>query len=350
MGVEGSVLGRQRWLSRSLALLFLAAFAVASRRASDAFSAAAKLQGKSRPRRAGLRTRIASVVCCGAVLTAAAAEGASAYGWPVRPFHAHHIVSGNFGDPRAPDFHHGIDIRARDGTAVYATLTGTVAAINNKSDIVAIANGLTTFSYWHIVPAVTPGDRAVAYRTVVGRVARGANHVHFAETRGGVYLNPLRRRGGIQPYDDATAPTIRELAVYRRQRRISPSGIAGSITVVADALDWPSLPVALPVGARHLRVAPALVRWRLTRGHRVIIPWRTAADFRRHLPPPERYSATYAPGSRGNWRQHSGRYRFFLLRDWNSASVRNGTYSLSVRVADIRGNAAQARLRLRVQN
>ena len=168
-----------------------------------------------------------------------------------------------------------------------------------------------------------------------------------------------RRRLPKPPAAARGHSAVRSTRRRRPSASLRPIAVRGGSHLPASPAPSPSLPTrstgphcrfALPVGAPHLRVAPALVRWRLTRGHRVIIPWRTAADFRRHLPPPERYSATYAPGSRGNWRQHSGRYRFFLLRDWNSASVRNGTYSLSVRVADIRGNAAQARLRLRVQN
>src|SRR5829696_6200295 len=99
---------------------------------------------------------------------AAAAPNAS-YGWPLRPFHAQHPVRGFFGDPRigrARDgsvirsFHFGIDIAGADGTPVFATLTGRVRAGAKGRDVVAIAGSRgRVFAYWHVVPAVTAGQR-----------------------------------------------------------------------------------------------------------------------------------------------------------------------------------------------
>ena len=302
---------------------------------------------------AHLRRRARFAVC---VLVLAISAGdplgsaaEASYGWPIRPFDAQHLVSGTFGEPRQGAFHHGVDIRARDGTPVYATLSGTVFAINNRRDALGISSGDTAFAYWHVVPLVAPGDRVQAFRTVIGRVAPGAGHVHFSDTRSGRQLNPLRR-GGLHPYEDATTPSIRAIVVHRRGRRISSQRVRGRVAIIADGLDWPYLPTAIPPGDVHRRVAPALVRWRLQRGGTVLAAWRTIADFRLRLPPAASFDAVYAPGSQGNWRNHPGRYRFYVLRDWDTARLRNGSYVIVVRVADVRGNSAVARFRFTVRN
>jgi len=57
-----------------------------------------------------------------------------AYGWPLKPFRKPHPIRGTFGDPRfhlsaegaLSAFHFGVDIAARDGTAVYAVEPGVV--------------------------------------------------------------------------------------------------------------------------------------------------------------------------------------------------------------------------------
>src|SRR5881275_2234 len=62
------------------------------------------------------------------VMLVPAPYAASAYGWPVKPFHKPHPIRGTFGDPRfhldaegqLSAFHFGVDIPVRDGTPVYA--------------------------------------------------------------------------------------------------------------------------------------------------------------------------------------------------------------------------------------
>src|SRR5262245_22798413 len=103
-----------------------------------------------------------------------------------------------FGDPRigraddgsvSRQFHFGIDVSAPNGTPVYATQTGTVVLLH--PDVVAVVSGDRELSYWHVLPAVRPGEHAVAYRTVIGHIERPWAHVHFSEKVGGLYLNPL---------------------------------------------------------------------------------------------------------------------------------------------------------------
>ena len=125
-------------------------------------------------------------------------------------------MRGFFGDPRIAEdgqgtthsFHFGIDISCPDGTPVYATLSGRVVldrrSSRDRRD--RRRRWRPDFSYWHVVPSVRDGQVAVAYRTVVGHVAKGWAHVHFSESRNGIYLNPLRV-GALEPYVDTSRPS-----------------------------------------------------------------------------------------------------------------------------------------------
>jgi hypothetical protein len=180
---------------------------------------------------------------------------APAYGWPVEPFHRQHPVRGLFGDPRigrtddgsiSRQFHFGVDVSAPNGTAVYATQSGTVTLPH--PDVVAIVAGNREFAYWHVIPTVPSGTHAVAYRTLIGRIQEPWAHVHFAESVGGVFLNPLRP-GALGPYTDATTPTVRSI-------RLVPDG-DGRIDLIADVFDATPLTVAPPWAGKP--VMPALV-------------------------------------------------------------------------------------------
>ena len=279
----------------------------------------------------------------GAVVEAPAAH--AAYGWPVRPFDKPHPVRGNFGDPRITprsyQFHFGVDISARDGTRVYATMSGTVYVRSGHTDMVGVSSpdGTLAFEYWHVVPAVGPGQTVTAYKTVIGRIVEGQGHVHLSELRGGAYINPLRR-GALRPYRDRTRPTIGAVTFLRRGQPVAADRVRGRVDIVANAFDTPAL--ASPRPWLRKPVAPALVRWRLLRGGRAVTPWRTAVDFRRFLPPKSSFWNVYAAGTRPNGRRRSGRYRFYLARSWNSTRVGSGAYRLQVAASDIRGNRGGA--------
>ncbi|HUG64550.1 MAG TPA: peptidoglycan DD-metalloendopeptidase family protein [Gaiellaceae bacterium] len=145
-----------------------------------------------------------------------------AYGWPVKPFRRQHPIRGFFGDPRIANhgqsrqFHFGVDTSARNGTPVYATLTGRVYIHPLHSTAIAIVgDDGVEFSYWHVIPVVRTGDRAVAYETVIGRIEEPYGHVHFSERRNGRYVNPLRP-GALGPYADDTQPIVRSVVTHRR--------------------------------------------------------------------------------------------------------------------------------------
>src|SRR6266545_7094764 len=186
---------------------------------------------------------------------AAPAPAAASYGWPRQPFHRQHPVRGYFGDPRIVGhdaqhgaLHLGIDISAPDGTVVYANLSGRVVIEPVRREVIWIRSDRdpnVVFAYWHVVPAVRNGEHAVAYRTPIGRIASGWDHVHFGESRGGIALNPFRREG-LTPYRDGTKPVIHRLGFERDGTAVGHTGLSGRFDLVVEALDVTPLPVAAP--------------------------------------------------------------------------------------------------------
>ena len=280
------------------------------------------------------------------------ASVAGAYGWPVKPFRSQHPVRGFFGDPRIgitpqgmrQSFHFGVDISARDGAPVYATLSGTVQRWSHRPETVAVRgdDGHVSFEYWHIRPVVSAGQRVTAYRTIVGYVEDGWGHVHFSELRDGVYLNPLRP-GAMGPYADSTRPLVKSLRAERNESGVEHGRLSGSVDLVAEAFD--ETPLAVPAPWSDRPVTPALVRWRV-RGQ----AWRTAVDFRRGIPADDRYGAVYAAWTRQNKPWSNGRYRFYLAHDWNTASVADGTHRIDVAATDTRGNTSVTSFDVRIRN
>jgi murein DD-endopeptidase MepM/ murein hydrolase activator NlpD len=267
------------------------------------------------------------------------------YGWPVKPFHVQHAVRGFFGDPRVSNqgrtrqFHFGVDVSAPDGTPVYATLTGT-ATIHPLHASTVIVNGAggIEFSYWHVVPTIRNGQRVVAYRTVIGRILEGQDHVHFSEARGGWYLNPLRP-GAMGPFADDTRPYASRITTENAGRLVSPRA-RGSFDLVAELRD--ETPIAVPRPWHDLPVMPALVRWRLLGASgRAVVGWRTVVDFRKTIPQAWEYDSTWAPGATQNHVRMPGKYRVYLAH-----RVRNlepGTYTVEVAARDTRDNRSVTR-------
>lgn len=290
---------------------------------------------------------VGAAVVAGASLLLAPPARAS-YGWPLKPFHVQHPVRGYFGDPRISGhdtgnatIHFGIDISAPDGTPVYATIDG-VASIHplHRDTVVVVGAGGVAHEYWHVIPAVSSGSRVVAGRTVVGRIEKPWQHVHFSERHGRTYVNPLRP-GALAPYRDPTRPTI-QAATFERLGSPVGTRLSGTVDIVTEA--WDTVPVAVDAPWNDKPVTPALVEWRIV-GTRAPASsrWHVAADFRDALPAAP-YSTVYARWTRQNhpWRRGGrGRYRFYLARGLDTRTLPNGTYRLVVRVADTCGNAAQ---------
>jgi hypothetical protein len=263
------------------------------------------------------------------------------YGWPVRPFDRQHAVRGFFCDPRiggrgSTAFHFGIDVSAPDGTPVFAVAGGTVHMEGAQNVAVVQADGSRSHGYWHVIAAVRQGQR-VRLHSLLGHVAPGWGHVHFAERAGSEYWNPLRP-GALEPFADFGAPVVGRITA-ERSGKVVEGALTGVVDLVAEAHDKP--PISAPPPWHGLPVTPALVRWRLVRNARHVVPWRVVADFRTTLLPATRYRSVYARGTTQNHPNRAGRYRFALARGFDTRSHPDGEYRLDVEAADIRGNASR---------
>jgi len=317
-----------------------------------------------------VRRRLIVITALSALALVASAS-ASAYPWPIKPFHAQHPIRANFGDPRTRfwntmltdglegpglfQFHNGIDIAAVAGTPVYAILSGTARLIDGTA--VSVRSPGHKFQYFHIVPAVHNGQHVIAQRTVLGRVTRTANHVHLTEIRGRRVWNPLAR-GGIAPYADRTVPQVD--AIFARPLtsllEIQAPALCGTVSLVAAAHDTPPLPV--PGTFAGFPVSPALVTWSLTKlDGPTYVPEVPAADFRTTLPPVRNFWRVYARGSYQNAPRFSnqqflmpGRFLYDLGQTFDTRSYPNGTYEVRVRASDMRGNWSDAVEHFKIEN
>jgi murein DD-endopeptidase MepM/ murein hydrolase activator NlpD len=298
---------------------------------------------------------------------AGSVDALAGYGWPVAPFDRPHPVRANFGDPRTTfhgpptaaglmtskgifAFHFGVDISVPDGTPVYAVKDGVASLLGTRNVRVDSGDGFVT-EYWHIVPAVRDGQDVTARQTVLGRVMRDYEHVHFAEFHDGRPVNPLAA-GHLGPYADLTAPQVASIS-FRRDAsatEVIPESVSGQVVPVTHIQDLPALHAS---GIwRDLPVAPALVCWRVERATdgRVVVRRRVAFDVRRTMPRNDVFWRYYARGSRQNmatfgtqraWRT-PGTYLFRLAQQpWDTRTLRNGVYRLVVTATDIRGNTGE---------
>lgn len=273
------------------------------------------------------------------------------YGWPLAPFDHQHPVRGFFCDPRIGEhgskaFHFGVDVSGPDGTPVYAVEAGTVDLEGAQDIAVVEAGGAAEHGYWHVVPAVHHGQR-VARHELLGHIASGWGHVHFAERSGGQYRNPLRQ-GALAPFADYGAPSVDRIVVEQGGAHLTANALTGVVELIAEAHDV--TPIAAPPPWHGLPVTPALVRWRLVCAAREVVPWEVVADFRTTLPPAPHFVAVYALGTRQNHPNAAGLYRFLLARAFDTRRHPDGQYRLDVEAADIRGNASRGHLTLTLTN
>jgi hypothetical protein len=271
----------------------------------------------------------------------------------VSPFHRQHPIRGAFGDPRTlrgsidvsvdnpVSFHGGVDIQARDGTAVYAVESGFVSVEGRHVVAVgspfALPTAAVVFGYWHIDPVVT-GGQYVRQSQLLGYVHAGAGHVHLSERRFGTYVNPLRR-GGLAPYADHTYPVIRGLVVYAAasDRQLPLDAVTGRVDVAVDAYDPPAI---RPWGDWSDAVwAPAHITW--SGLFDLDSAWMPRAgpaqtvDFDRL--PNVSLRDVYAPGTVQNQPAFAGDDRFWLIRGLDTSDL-VGDHTITVSAWDTRGN------------
>jgi hypothetical protein len=251
-------------------------------------------------------------------------------GWPLKPFHAAHPLRSGLNEWRPANMHIGVDIQARDGTPVYAVQSGRASIAGTGT--VDVRVGVGSYEYWHVRPRVVAGQYVRAHRTVIGRIIRGAGHLHFSERRGD-YLNPLRPGGRVLvPYHDAEEPVI------------GPPRRSGG-QVVVEAFD----PQSLRETTRYRTpvLAPAAVAWRARDAHGRALTALTFAYRGSHHYPASARSQVYAPGTRPP--SHAGasgwacfwRFAVCVPRwDYRLAGVPAAAASLSVYAWDWAGNVA----------
>jgi hypothetical protein len=272
------------------------------------------------------------------------------YCWPVAPFDRMHPVRGYLNDPRqgasSSAFHFGVDVSAPDGTAVYAVEPGTVYLEGAQNVAVQSPDGTHEFGYWHLVPAVREHE-VVAKGQLLGHIATSWQHVHFAERRGGDYLNPLRP-GALTPFEDDQAPAITRIVVSRAGKELDPLRLHGGVDVIVEAFDRPALPVPAPWAG--MPVAPASIRWRLLQSGKVVRPWHAPFDLATRMLPERLYPIVYAPGTRQNHPNQPGLFRYFLAHSWSTGLVPDGNYTLQAEVADLHGNKARSGLTIGIAN
>ena len=313
-----------------------------------------------------LAVAASTLVANSAALPASPTNGCTgAYAWPVKPFDQAHPVRGNFGDPRTVfngkrsqrtiysgngvfHFHHGVDISAPDGTAVYAVNSGTITWTRGDRVTVDCGNG-RAFEYWHVTVAVQVGQHAVAGKTVLGHILPKREHVHLTQLENGRPVNPLAP-GRLTPYRDTTRPTVAAITFRRSDlsAAVQPTRIAGRMFVYAEAIDMPAL--AVPGRWHGFPVTPAVVTWRLeTATGRVVVGNRVAWDVRRTIPSMDAFWGYFARGSYQNWavftdgkaRGMTGRYVFRLgTGAFDFGQLQYGTYRLVVSASDTAGNVA----------
>jgi hypothetical protein len=330
-----------------------------------------------RTSRFATRALIAAGALAATALPSSAASHGQGFPWPVKPFFRQHPIRANFGDPRTVflgklgrssimssgghfSFHSGVDIVAKTGQPVYPVRSGTVRIVSPVEVAVDSPDG-TSFVYWHIRPAVSNGEPAVALQTILGRVRKEAGHVHLGEFENGAFVNPLAS-GHLTPYRDRIAPRVTAITIRQAGTGalLDPVWVHGRIKISADAFDLPALKV--PGEWAGLPVAPAVVTWRLLEWKgKVAIPDTVAADFRGALPPRSDFWDVYARGTYQNmtsFRKHlaflqPGRYVFNLTPqplDTRHLRYGNDVYELVVTAVDIRGNASTLTQRITIQN
>lgn len=271
-------------------------------------------------------------------------------GWPVRPFHRPHLLRAGLNELRPGNLHLGVDILARDGTAVYAVQGGAARILVSSGPDSRVRIG--SFEYWHIRPLVREGQYVRPYASVVGTVRGGAGHVHVSELRGDRYLNPMRPGGRVlAPWRD-TAPPVLARPRFRRGGRVTIRGFDPVVARGSGASRTPVLGLAgLAYRLYGERGRRGRLRWAL-RGtqhlpnrlrRRVYVRGSRPADAKcAALPHPCRPNWTYrlAGGLAPRLRIRPRRAYRLVVYAYDWAGHRS---ALDTRVVFVRGRAYYAR-------
>ncbi len=203
-------------------------------------------------------------------------------GWPIKPFHRQHAIRAGINELRPANFHVAVDIQAHNNEPVYSMLSGYASIRYEGTGDVNVDIG--DFLYWHIHPAVSPGQYVVAYKTVIGYVLEGFYHLAFSEGSPADYLNPLRPGGTLQPYTNTEPPIIGTPQIFSDGRVIV--GAFGPQSVVESGYHYET-----PV------LAPSSLAWRLYDAHNHALTGLEWAMRGSQNYPPGLKPVIFAPGA-----------------------------------------------------
>jgi hypothetical protein len=322
------------------------------------------------------------------------------HGWPTPPLHGPHVLHGGFDDPRAGGYHFGIDIAVDDSHPallapkgashrVYAVEGGIMHWSKNtpKHPCNTRRFDIGHFSYWHVEATVPLGAR-VRPGQMVGWTCLNEWHVHLSEwarVNGKKrWVNPLHAGGKLDSIVDTTPPQIRAVYAYGPPARSwhprdavdlpNPDGAVelglGALHGAVDLRAWINDTQGfLGVFARQpdlaATIAPYSVWVQIRQDSTKAIVWqRTVFQNDLLLSGILPIFAVYASGSHPSLSDYDclhsripcdGRLFYHLIvvgaRDlWDTRSVANGTYTLTIRAYDISGNMSQRVATLRVRN
>ncbi|MDX6618780.1 MAG: hypothetical protein QOK36_1166 [Gaiellales bacterium] len=322
-------------------------------------------------------------------------------GWPVAPLHASHLLHGDFNDPREGGYHFGVDIPVDDSKPalqappgmshrIFAVESG-VLHYTRHGEMSLNCNDRRFqaghFSYWHASPGWPEGTYVHA-GDMIGWTCLNEWHVHLSEwalvNGQRTWVNPLHAGGKLRPYVDTSAPVIRALYAYgppaaswapRAGGELAASDGAltlsfGNLRGAVDLRAWiddsqggtgrdgASPPLAADISPYRIwvqirRPADGAIVWQRTSWQSDMLltgRQRLYAHFAtRSRPPLSDYLCAETAGA------CSGRLFYHLLVSddrylWDTRSVRDGTYTLTVRASDIGGNVGTRSVPLSVRN
>lgn len=291
------------------------------------------------------------------------------YPWPLEPFNQQHPVRGFLCDPRIEaggrTFHFGVDVAAPGGTPVYAVVPGKAsfgspADVAENGGIVVIEADGRNFGYWHVAPAVQPGEH-VGLHQLLGHIAvqpEDWGHVHLAESTRGpngiIYWNPLRA-GALTPFFDYGPPVIDAIVTS-----LPAGGLHGLVDLSVKAHDITPIEVTQPnpPGWRNMPVTPSRIRWQLLHAARPVVSWQVAVESGTSFHPEVQgnpasdinFGSVYAPDTTENRPNIPGLFHFWLKRGFDTRRYPDGAYVLEVEASDVRGNRSTQSLAVTFAN
>lgn len=141
--------------------------------------------------------------------------------WPLRAVQ----ITSQFGK-RGSDFHEGIDLRAKDGTPVYAAQSGVVLYANSKIRgygkmvLIKHAHGISTVYAHNSRLLVKKGDHVRLGQKIAisGRTGRSRGpHVHFEVRQGVAAIDPAQ----VMPFSRVALADVEQTPRKRRRARHS---------------------------------------------------------------------------------------------------------------------------------